>query len=268
MTEPPSRGTTAHELHGRHVLVTGGASGIGAELVRDLAARGARVTIADRDERGARAVAEEVAGRELILDVTDAAAWDRAAATIGPLDMACLNAGTASGTPDLEALDVATCERLLRTNIDGVVLGLRALLAHDALVEGAVVLVSASLAGLTPMPSDPLYAATKHATVGLVRSMAPGLADRGVRIQAVCPGIVDTPMLDGPARDRLQASGFPLIPIDDVVAGARAALRSDGTGEAWVVQAGRPPEPYAFRGVPGPRVPGAHGLTPPGVPGG
>ena len=79
---------------------------------------------------------------------------------------------------------------------------------------GGRIVATASLAGLTAMPSDPVYAATKHAVVGFVRSVAPTLAARGISINAVCPGIADTAMLDRAARAAIDAAGFPLLARD------------------------------------------------------
>lgn len=266
--EPASLPPPIAEVRGRRALVTGAASGIGAGLVERFAAEGATVVATDVDDDDGRGLAEAAGAAYHHLDVADPTAWDRLAAAVGPIDVACLNAGVVAGATDLGALDLDVLERTVRVNVDGVLVGLRALLVHQMLRVPAVVLVTSSLGGLTAMPSDPVYAATKHAAVGLVRSAAPQLAGRGIRLQALCPGIVDTPMVTAAFRAELDAAGYPLISVDAAVDGAIAALRSRGTGEAWVVQAGRAPEPYRFRGVPGTRVPGAEGRIPPGVPGG
>jgi len=79
----------------------------------------------------------------------------------------------------------------------------------------------------------------------------------------VCPGIVATPLLGDEGRARLEESGFPLLRPEDVAEAVAAVLASGGTGQAWVCQPGREPEPYQFRGVPGPRVEGAEGVRPP-----
>jgi NAD(P)-dependent dehydrogenase (short-subunit alcohol dehydrogenase family) len=129
--------------------------------------------------------------------------------------------------------------------------------------DGDVIVVTASLAGLTGVEGDPIYALTKHAVIGLIRSVAPQLAERGIRINAVCPGFADTPMVSGELRASLESAGFPLLEPDDVAEAVLLAARSEGTGEAWVVQPGRDPEPYRFRGIPGPRAAGAEGLAPP-----
>jgi NAD(P)-dependent dehydrogenase (short-subunit alcohol dehydrogenase family) len=129
--------------------------------------------------------------------------------------------------------------------------------------QGDVIVATASLAGLTGVEGDPIYALTKHAVVGLVRSVAPQLAERGIRINAVCPGFADTSMVAGELRTSLESAGFPLLQPDDVAEAVLLAARSQGSGEAWIVQPGREPEPYRFRGIPGPRVPGAEGVAPP-----
>jgi len=127
--------------------------------------------------------------------------------------------------------------------------------------EGAIV-ATASLAGLTDMVSDPVYAATKHFVVGFVRSAAPQLAERGIRLNAVCPGVVDTSMIDA-RRAEIEATNFPLLSPDDVADAVWRAATSEGTGEAWVVQPGREPLPFRYPGVPGPRIAGAEGRLPP-----
>lgn len=223
-------------------LVTGAAGGIGGAIVRRLEADGYDVTGVDVDE----------------LDVSDARAW--AAANLPRLDVACLNAGVVTGTQAIEDLTDDVYRRAIGVNVDGVVFGVRALV--PLLEPGGKIVVTASLAGLTDLASDPVYAGTKHFVVGFVRSVAPQLAERGLAINAVCPGIVDTPMIAG-SRAALEAAGFPLLAPEDVADAVAAILASDGTGEAWVVQPGRPPEPFRFRGVPGPRTPGAEGLRPP-----
>jgi NAD(P)-dependent dehydrogenase (short-subunit alcohol dehydrogenase family) len=221
-------------------LVTGAAGGIGRAIVRRLEADGYDVLATDVDE----------------LDVSDPAAW----ANLPLLDAACLNAGVTTGTASIAELTDDRYRAILGVNVDGVVYGVRALL--PVLAPGGRVVVTASLAGLTGVPSDPIYAGTKHFVIGFVRSVAPQLAERGISINAVCPGIVDTPMI-ADSRATLEAAGFPLLAPEEIADAVAQILASDGTGEAWVVQPGRPPEPFRFRGVPGPRTPGAEGVRPP-----
>jgi NAD(P)-dependent dehydrogenase (short-subunit alcohol dehydrogenase family) len=222
-------------------LVTGGASGIG------------------------RAIAARLEGEVVVLDLAgghDVAEAETWRALEGPFDVACLNAGVITGENDVGRLADEAYRRILRVNVDGVVFGVRECAAR-LMPGGGDIVVTASLAGLIALATDPIYAGTKHFLVGFVRSVAPQLAERGIRINAVCPGIVDTPLLGDEGRARLQAAGFPLLSPEDVAAAAAAALASGETGQAWVVQPGRTPEPYEFRGVPGPRVEGAVGVSPP-----
>jgi NAD(P)-dependent dehydrogenase (short-subunit alcohol dehydrogenase family) len=111
--------------------------------------------------------------------------------------------------------------------------------------------VTASLSGLTPYPDDPIYAMTKHAVVGLVRSLAPSLAKDDVTINCVCPGFVATPLIDD-YRAKFEAAGLPLLSAEVVAEAVLAAADSGDSGQAWVCQPGRSAEPYRFRGVPGP----------------
>ena len=118
---------------------------------------------------------------------------------------------------------------------------------------GSAIVATASLAGLVAMPLDPVYTLTKHAVVGFVRAVAPQLAERGITINALCPGFADTPIVESELREWVDGQGIPLISPETVAAAALAAARSGETGEAWVVQPGREPVVYGFRGVPGPR---------------
>jgi NAD(P)-dependent dehydrogenase (short-subunit alcohol dehydrogenase family) len=223
-------------------VVTGGASGIGRAIVERLQRDGADVRVLDLKDG---------------FDVSDSAAWN----SVGPVDLACLNAGLVTGSTDVRELSDEQYRRITGANIDGVVFGVRRL--ARVLEPGSAIVVTASLAGLTSMPQDPIYAGTKHFLVGFVRSVAPQLEERGIRISAVCPGIVDTPILGEEARARLLAAGFPLLSAGEVADAVVAAVESGGSGEAWVVQPGRRTEPYRFGGVPGPQVPGTEGKLPP-----
>lgn len=240
-------------------LVTGGAGGFGAAFGRALAGRGHRVLLADVDLAAAERVAAGLGGLACRLDVRDpaqnAAAVELAVREFGRLDVLALNAGVSSGRTAADPLDVEAYRRIVGTNVDGVVFGLDAALPRLRETGGSVV-VTASLAGLVPMAGDPLYTLTKTAVVGYVRAMAGPLAVAGVRINALCPGFADTPIL-GVAMDVLAAGAFPLLTADEVAAGFLAVLDGGGSGEAWFLQPGREPGQYRFRGVPGPQVGGA-----------
>jgi NAD(P)-dependent dehydrogenase (short-subunit alcohol dehydrogenase family) len=217
-------------------VVTGAAGGIGGALVAALEAEGAAVR-----------------GLDLVdgFDVSDPQAW----LDVEAADLVCLNAGVlAKGDGTIDDY-----RRILGVNIDGVVFGVQALAPR--MRSGSVFVVTASLAGLIPMESDPLYVLTKHAVVGYARSLAPLLAPRGIRINLVCPGIVRTPMTEE-AQAELDAAGFPLMEPEQVAAAVLHAARSEETGQAWVCQPGREPTLFRFPNVPGPRVEGAEGMVP------
>lgn len=213
-------------------LVTGSAGGIGAAIVEKLRSEGFDVLELD-----------VVTG----FDVTDPEAWEH----IGSVDLACLNAGVVTGETEIAALTDEQYRRALGVNVDGVVYGVRRL--DRVMPKGSTIVVTASLAGLTGVPDDPIYGLTKHAVVGFVRSVAPQLAERGIRIQAVCPGWADTALTTNGFRQELMERGYRLLHPRDVADGVWSAYKSEGTGEAWVVQPGREPLHYEFKGVPGPR---------------
>jgi NAD(P)-dependent dehydrogenase (short-subunit alcohol dehydrogenase family) len=242
------------DLTGKAALVTGGASGIGAAAVRRLAAAGAVVAIADRDEAGARALAEEVGGLALPGDASEpdtmAMAVDVAEDAFGRLNIVLLNAGVTAGQSGVETLDLAAYRRIMGVNVDHVVFGLTAAVPALRRAGGGNIVATASLAGLVAMPGDALYTLTKHAVVGYVRAVAPTLAPEGIRVNAVCPGFADTPLI---ARVKPKFADFPLLAPEDVVAAIESILERGEPGECWFVQPGREPAPYAFRGVPGPK---------------
>ena len=213
-------------------LVTGSAGGIGSAIVRKLKAEGFEVK--ELDLRSG-------------FDVTDPEAWEH----IGSVDLACLNAGVLTGSEDVANLTDEQYRHAMGVNVDGVVYGVRRL--DRVMPKGSTIVVTASLAGLTAIPDDPIYGLTKHAVVGFVRSVAPQLEKRGIRIQAVCPGWADTPLLANGFRQELGDRGYRLLEPSAVAEGVWAAYKSEGTGEAWVVQPGREPLLYEFKGVPGPR---------------
>jgi NAD(P)-dependent dehydrogenase (short-subunit alcohol dehydrogenase family) len=225
----------------RSALVTGGRSGIGAAIVVALERDGYDVQVLD-----------VVDG----FDVSDPRAWD----AVDAVEIACLNAGVTSAEPDVARITDEQYRRILGVNLDGVVFGVRRL---AQVMDGGSIVVTASLAGLTATPPDPLYALTKHAVVGFVRSAAPYLAERGIRLNMVNPGFVDTPLLGHEGRAALEAAGFPLLRPEDVAVAVLQAAEDDEVGQAWVVQPGREPMKFRFPNLPGPRVDGRSGIAPP-----
>jgi NAD(P)-dependent dehydrogenase (short-subunit alcohol dehydrogenase family) len=190
-------------------------------------------------------------------DVSDPRAWDEVAA----VDLACLNAGVVTGEVDVASVSDEQYRRIVGVNVDGVVFGVRRL--AQAMEPGSSIVVTASLAGLGPTEQDALYTLTKHAVVGFVRAAAPQLQRRGIRLNMVNPGFVDTPMIDEVGRAAFEASGFPLLRPEDVADAVLRAAADDETGQAWIVQPGREPMKFRFPNLPGPRVDGRAGIAPP-----
>ena len=153
--------------------------------------------------------------------------------------------------------------RIMAINVDGVVFGARAVVPSMTERGGGVIVATSSLAGLIGFPPDPIYAVTKHAVIGLVRSLGPQLAPVGISVHAVCPGITDTAIVADTAKDQLRAAGFPIIPPEHIAAGVLTAIRSSETGAAWVCQAGRDAVSFEFRHVPGPRHADGSRVVPP-----
>ncbi len=183
---------------GQVAIVTGGASGIGAALVRALSARGAVAVIADVDEAAADEVARQTGAGAAAVDVTDASSVselvDWVVAEHGRLDLMFNNAGIAVGGM-VDELTLDHWDRVIDVNVRGVVHGVHA--AYPVMLrQGSGHIVNtASLAGLVPGPGLAPYAAAKHAVVGMSLSLRAEAAGRGVRVSAVCPGFVDTPLL-------------------------------------------------------------------------
>jgi NAD(P)-dependent dehydrogenase (short-subunit alcohol dehydrogenase family) len=243
-------------LGGKVALVTGAAGGLGRATALALAAEGAVVVAADIDAAGARAVAAETGGQAVACDVSDLEA-NRAVVAFavercGGLDLVHLNAGVGTGCGVGDDFDLALYRRAMGANLDGVVFGLHAALPALRARGGGAIVATASLAGLTGVAYDPLYSANKHAVVGLVRSLGPGLAEEGIRLNAICPGFAESAIIE-PLREALAESGIAIIPAATVAAAAVELLAGEEAGQCVVIQPGRDPLPFAFRGVPGPR---------------
>jgi NAD(P)-dependent dehydrogenase (short-subunit alcohol dehydrogenase family) len=202
---PGTNGTSTEDAFaGKVAIVTGGGSGIGAAIVLALANRGATVVIADIDEAAAKSVAKQIDAASdvkvgtAVVDVTDSDAVadlvNQVAADHGSLDLIFNNAGIAvAGLVDQLTLD--HWDRVIDVNLKGVVHGVHAAYPLMLRQGHGHIVNTASLAGLVPGPGLAPYVAVKHAVVGLSMSLRAEAAIRGVKVSAVCPGFVDTPLL-------------------------------------------------------------------------
>jgi len=251
---------------GKVAVVTGGASGIGLATATRLAEAGASVVVVDLDGEAAERAAAGWGGMALQADVGRSDAWPgivtAVTSELGGIDLLHLNAGVTTGEADITQLTDETYRRAVGVNVDGVVFGVRAMVPALSARGGGAIVVTASLAGLIGFSPDPIYCLTKHAVVGLVRSLEPQLASRHITINAVCPSIVDTPLIDD-VREMLQGSGFPLIDVSAVSEAVLDRLAGEETGLAMVIQAGREALPFHFGRPPGPREGGTVGQMPP-----
>jgi NAD(P)-dependent dehydrogenase (short-subunit alcohol dehydrogenase family) len=195
--------TASSAFSGRHVLVTGAGSGIGAAIAGAFAARGARVSLAGRRRAPLEQTAAALpAGAGLVLDsfdVTDAAAiaagLSQARKEFGPVEILVNNAGEAPSAP-FEKTDLAMWSHTLAVDLTGVFLVTQAVLSDlRARGPGARIINVASTAGLKGYAYVTAYCAAKHGVIGLTRALALELARSGVTVNAICPGFTDTPLV-------------------------------------------------------------------------
>jgi len=247
-------------LNGKVALVTGGASGMGQAVVRTFAAEGARVAFVDVDEGGGKETEGLVAdaGGEAVFtlaDVSDPAAVEAAVAlavrSFGGLDVAVNAAAIEFEMVPLHECSLDDYERMLRVNLRGVFLSMKyelaAMLATGR--SGSIVNI-ASTNSFRPQPNQPAYTASKHGVLGLTRAAAVDYAPLGIRVNAICPGGIETPMLLGAMERRGRdpkdvVSRLSLMGrFGDVVEIAQAALwlcsdaSSYTTGHALAVDGG------------------------------
>ncbi|CAI4174389.1 SDR family NAD(P)-dependent oxidoreductase [Streptomyces albidoflavus] len=203
---PSATPVSPDEFAGRTALVTGAASGIGLATARRLGQGGARVVIADYNAEGAASVAaalrdESVEASAVTVDVTDPASVEAAVRfaqdTYGALHLAVNNAGIGGESAPTGDYDIDVWNRVVRTNLDGVFYSMRYEIPALLAAGGGAIVNTASILGSVGFAGSPAYVAAKHGVVGLTKTAATEYAAQGVRINAVGPGFIDTPLLQG-----------------------------------------------------------------------
>lgn len=224
-------------------IITGAAGGIGESVARRLAAAGARCVLVDRNP-AVEQVAASIGGTAVVGDLTDPELSRKAVAAAGDrVDFLVLNAGINCVDKDPATLDLDRYQAVVGVNQHSVVYGLRAALPVMRRNGGGSIVVTASHAALKGVPQDPVYTMTKHAVIGLVRAFSGTLAAEGIRLSAVCPGLVDTPLTAG-GRAHFEAAGIPRLSADEVGAAVVETLRTAESGTEVVLHPGRPAGRY------------------------
>lgn len=235
------------QLADKRAFITGGASGIGAEMARRFTREGASVVIADVNDTLGKAIAVEVGGEYVHLDVTDSTAWEKIMPTFKPFDIVCLNAGVSTNSNVFGAITNYPFEHLsnddytkiMSINVDGVVFGARAVIPGMVEQNSGHILITASLAGIVPIAADPIYGLTKHAMVGLSKSLGAALEPHGVCVSALCPAFLDTPLLSEDTRQNLKLLGLGIMDISIAGDLAMRALTERISGAQWIVMDGQ-----------------------------
>ncbi|MFH8403439.1 SDR family NAD(P)-dependent oxidoreductase [Streptomyces sp. NPDC018019] len=209
------------KLDGRVVIITGAARGQGEQEARLFAAEGARVLLGDVLDGPGKALAEELGddrARYVHLDVGREADWAAAVRAageaFGTVDGLVNNAGILRYN-ELAATPLAEFQQVVRVNQVGAFLGMKAVVPELTAAGGGTIVNTASYAALSGMAYLTAYAASKAAVVGMTRVAAMELAGRGIRVNAVCPGAIDTPMT---RPERVAADGGPAAPDADLEA--------------------------------------------------
>lgn len=252
------------DFTGKVALITGGGNGIGRAAALAFASHGAKVIVVDRDAAGAEGTAGAIRqqggdARSVAADVTksaDVQAYVKAALdAYGRIDCFFNNAGIEGKVQPTAEYDEAMFDAVIGVNVKGVFLGLRHVLPVMLRQKSGTVVNTASVAGLVGTPGMPAYVASKHAVIGLTKTVSGEVARHGIRVNAVCPGPVDTRMIHaleaqlspddpGSAGQRYQASlptGRYTTPeeIANVVLFLSSDLSGNVTGAQWVVDGGR-----------------------------
>ncbi|HUF54209.1 MAG TPA: SDR family NAD(P)-dependent oxidoreductase [Dehalococcoidia bacterium] len=258
---------------GKVALITGGGSGIGRATAVALANAGASIVVADIDEEGGHQTVDTIkgGGGEAAFVKTDVTSRDDlenmvafTEKTFGGLDIAYNNAGVGTPQPRFPDARREDWERTLFIDLWAVAAGIQAEVPAMRDRGGGVIVSTASVAGLIGYMPDPIYAAAKHGVVGLTRSMTYLLSEANIRVNCICPGVVDTPMvhrvreeMDPKAREQIETmlSSMPMIAPETIAEAVLELIQNEEhNGVAMAVTYGRPPRlidpPLRFRNDP------------------
>jgi NAD(P)-dependent dehydrogenase (short-subunit alcohol dehydrogenase family) len=215
-------------LDGRHALITGGGTGIGAAAAEHLNSEGARLSLLGRRIGPLGAVAESVGGTAVQCDVTDGdrvrAAFDEARAANGPIDLLIVNAGVAESAP-FHKMTRESWDRIIAVNLTAAFACAQAAIGDLLKSDSGRLVFIASVASLRGVPYAAHYAASKHGLLGLMRSLAAEYAKTNLTVNAVCPGYVDTPMTDQSVARVSQITGRSEDQARDAITNMNASGR-------------------------------------------
>ncbi len=232
------------ELKNKVVIITGGASGIGRACARAMAQRGADVAVVDRNEAGARTVADAIGGLAVACDVADEASVNAMVETVrrrfGPIDVLFNNAGVATGGGILET-PIDVWQKQWEVNVMAHVYAVRAVLPEMLERESGYLLHTASMAGILTTHGNLTYAATKHAVVGIAEWLSITYHDKGIRVSCLAPLGVRTPMLGnadsagasrtvGPVKEPEEVAEM----VVDAMAEERFLILTDPIAQTWM----------------------------------
>ncbi len=244
------------DIKDKVAIVTGGGSGIGRATCLRLAELGARVIAADVNLAGAEETAQLCGGRAYQVDVTSPQQCADLIHSIGKVDILHNNAGLLTNSEDFLSAPPDRLVKLVNTNLAGLMLLTQAA-AHAMTGRGGVIVNTASVSGLRPWPLDPIYSASKAGVVFFTRAVAEQLQAHNIRVNAVCPGLVRTPMAENSPRiqtltpEQRQKVDEMLVDPSEVVDVVVEFIQDDSlVGEArFIGKSGLPPEGKLIRGL-------------------
>lgn len=215
-------------LEGRHALITGGGTGIGAAAAEHLAGAGAKLSLLGRRIEPLQAIAENCGGTAVQCDVTDPerirAAFDEARAANGPIELLIVNAGIAESAP-FHRMSRESWDRIIATNLTAAFDCAQAAIGDLLQSENGRLVFVASVASMRGVSYAAHYAASKHGVLGLMRSLAVEYAKTNLTVNAVCPGYVDTPMTDQSVARVSDITGRSAEQSRDIISNMNASGR-------------------------------------------